>query len=179
MIDIITEIMVREGWDKYTNHPADRGGPTKWGITAKAWSAYIDRLATEDDIKDITEEEARDFYEEVYVLGPSFHKIINPHLRELVIDCGVNHGVRRGAKWVQRSVFVKQDGVIGPKTLAAINSRDPLEVYLEVIAYRVKLYGRLISKNHSQAVFAAGWNNRAAGFLEQAGDRIAQGKDPV
>lgn len=179
MTDIVTEIMRREGWDKYTNHPADRGGPTKWGITQKAWSDYIGVPATEDAIKAITEDEARSFYLEIYVLTPNFHKINNEHVRELVIDCGVNHGPSRAAKWIQRSAFVTRDGKLGPISLHAINRMNPLECFLETLAYRIRLYGRLVSKNHSQAVFAAGWNNRAAGFLEAAGYRVAQGQAAV
>ena len=52
--DLITEIMKAEGWDKYTNDPADRGGPTKWGITLKAWSEYHGLDLTAEDIQAIT-----------------------------------------------------------------------------------------------------------------------------
>jgi len=177
--DIITEILRREGWDKYTNDPDDRGGPTKWGITQKAWSDYIGRDATENDIKDIDEQEARDFYTEIYVIAPNFHKILNETVRELVIDCGVNHGPLRAVKWVQRSAFVARDGNLGPISLNAINMMDPLECFLETLAYRIRLYGRIVSRDHSQAKWISGWNNRAAGFLEDAGNRIAQGQGAV
>jgi lysozyme family protein len=177
--EIILEIMRREGWDKYTNHPADRGGPTKFGVTLKAWSDYIGRPATEDDVKNLEAEDAYNFYEEEYVFKPGFHKINNPHVRELVIDCGVNHGVRHAAKWVQRSVFAKQDGVLGPISLAAVNATDPLEVFLEVLAYRIRLYGRLVAQDVTQAQFISGWNNRAAQFLEAAGYRLSEGLPAV
>jgi lysozyme family protein len=176
--EIIADILLKEG-KKYTNHPADRGGPTKWGITQQAWGEYIERPATESDIRNITEQEAYDFYEEVYIYAPSFHKIINENLRGLVVDCGVNHGPGRAARWVQRSTMVKRDGDLGPISLGAINSTDPLEIYLETTAYRIKLYGRIVRKDHGQAVFISGWNNRAASFLEDAGDRIAEGLPPV
>ena len=171
--------MRREGWDKYTNRPNDRGGPTKWGITLKAWQDYVGHTCTENDIKAINEGQARDFYSEEYVVGPGFDKIKNRYVRELVVDCGVNHGPRRAAKWVQHSVFVKQDGILGPISLEAVNQHDPLEVYLETLAYRIKLYGRLVTKDPRQAEFAAGWNNRAASFLEAAGQRIATGLEAV
>lgn len=176
---IITEILKREGWDAYTNNPADRGGPTKWGITLKAWEEYVDHPCTEDDIKAISEGQARDFYQEIYITEPGFHQIENEHVRELIIDCGVNHGPVRAAKWLQRSLMVRKDGYLGPITFGVLENTDPLEVFLETLAYRIKLYGRLVSRDHSQAVFAAGWNNRAAGFLEQAGNRLAEGQSAV
>jgi len=179
MNEVITEIMRREGWDTYTNHPADRGGPTKWGITLKAWQDYVNHPVTEDDIKAINEGQARDFYMKLYIVEPNFDGIQNQHVQELVIDCGVNHGTSRAAKWVQKAVDVKQDGVIGPISIERINNTNPLEVFLDILAYRIKLYGRLVTKNPEQAVFASGWNNRAAGFLEAASSRVSAGLGAV
>lgn len=179
MEQIITGILEREGGDKYTNHPADRGGPTKWGITQKVWAKFTGLPVSEADMKAITEDEARAFYEVMYIEKPRFIEIHNHHLCELVIDAGVNHGVKQAARWIQVAAGVKKDGVIGPISLAAINAADPLRLFTAVLSSRIKLYGRLVTKNRSQALFAAGWNNRAAGFLDDVVARIAQGEQPV
>lgn len=170
--ELISEILRREG-EAFTNHPEDRGGPTKWGITQKAWSEYIDRYATAADIAAISETNARIFYQKEYVLKPNFDMIEDERLRELVIDCGVNHGTRRAAKWLQRAASVKQDGVVGPKTLEAVNMSSPTSLFLRLSAYRIKLYGKLVTKDPTQAKFAWGWNNRAAGFLIAAAEDFA------
>jgi lysozyme family protein len=183
--DVITAVMKREGWDTYTNKPADRGGPTKWGITLKAWQEYRGPWSsvTPDDIKEITEPQARDFYEEMYVYGPRF-QLLPDKLVELVVDCGINHGTKAAAKWVQRACGALQDGVIGPKTIAAVQAENPLSVYLRICAYRTKLFGRLVSKDpklaiarqaghHLQAEFASGWNNRAMHFVLDLADQIS------
>lgn len=162
--DLITEVMKAEGWDKYTNRPNDRGGPTKWGITLKAWSDWRQRDCTEDDVKAITEPQARDFYETMYVIKPRFNQLPE-RLIPLVVDCGVNHGQRRASKWVQLAVGARADGAIGPKTLKAVWECSSISTYLLVSASRIKLYGRLVTKDPSQAEFAWGWNNRAAKFL--------------
>lgn len=192
--EIITEILKREGWDAYTNHAADRGGPTKWGITLMAWAGkhrrapaidpatkrpYAGAPMTAVDVMAITESQARAFYRELYIVAPNFDKVIDARLRELLIDAGVNHGPRHPAKWVQWAAEVPQDGVLGPVSLAAINAAAPLELFLWVCAYRVRLYGRLTSQDPNvkrarlagiplQAEFTAGWCNRVAGFLETA-----------
>lgn len=165
MIDeLITEVMRAEGWDKYTNHPADRGGPTKWGITLKKWAEWRGHDITADDVQAITEPQARDFYEKLYIMGPGFNHLPE-RIMPLVVDCGVNHGVRRASKWVQKAVGTTQDGFIGPVTLTAVMESNHIATHLRIVAMRVKFYGRLVSSDHSQAAFAAGWNNRAAKFL--------------
>src|SRR5690606_9651751 len=94
MIDkLITDVMRREGWDKYTNHPADRGGPTKWGITLRAWSDYLGQEMTPADVQAITEFGARRFYEDVFFKRPKFDRLPS-RLWPVVFDCAVNHGVR-------------------------------------------------------------------------------------
>ncbi len=52
---IIDAILEREG-DTYTNHPKDRGGPTKYGITRATLSAWRGVSVTAKDVKALTEE---------------------------------------------------------------------------------------------------------------------------
>jgi lysozyme family protein len=169
--DTITAILKAEGWDEYTNHPADRGGPTKWGITEKRWREFKKDLSA--DVRDISEVEARLFYMHEYIQKPKFDLIESDLVRHLVVDCGVNHGVTRATKWLQRAVGVTQDGILGPQTLFAVNSADKMPTFLRISAYRIKLYGRLVTADSSQAVFAAGWNNRAASFLLDAAEELS------
>jgi len=169
--DIITDVLKAEGWDAYTNDPADRGGPTKWGITRKAWADYRGRLVTEQEIKDITEAQARDFYELEYIIKPKFNQL-SDMLAPMVVDCGVNHGVTRAAKWLQEAVSATVDGKIGPQTIQASQASSVVATYLKICAYRVKFYGRLVSRDRSQAKFAAGWNNRAAKWIERLASEL-------
>lgn len=178
----IDEILRREGWPKYTNLAADRGGPTKGGITLEAWREYTrNPSASAADVEAITEPQAREFYRLRYLLP--FAGVKDPTLRELLVDCGVNHGVRHAAKWVQWAAEVKQDGVLGPVSLAAINAAAPLELVCWTLAFRIRLYGRLVSSDPTlarakaagfrmQAEFASGWNSRAAEFLEAIARQI-------
>lgn len=172
--EIITDILKAEGWDAYTNHPADRGGPTKWGITLKAWQDYVGHPVTAFNVRGITETEARRFYLDRYVRDPGFAALPEP-LLALVVDSGVNHGPRAATKWLQKAVGAKADGVLGPITMNAILSTGVIETYLRVLAHRVRLYGYLVTKDHSQAVFAHGWNNRAAKWLDRLADFLTGG----
>jgi len=183
-VKIVSGILRREGWPKYTNDPADRGGPTKGGITLKAWREHInDPGATARDVQAITESQARSFYRRKYIIKPKFELIACPYLRELVVDAGVHHGPRAATKWLQRSVGTRQDGIIGDITIEFVNSADPRELYLRVISFRIRLFGRLIGRDpelakarragfNLQARWAGGWNNRAAKFIDSMADRI-------
>lgn len=178
MSAIIDRILEREG-SVYTEHAADKGGPTRHGITQKTLSEHLGRTVTPDEVRNLSVGLARDIYSFRYILEPGFDKIPNPILQELLIDCGVNHGPRHAVKWLQQAVGTKQDGVLGWMTLRALEAANARDVYLKVLAHRVRLYGRLVSGDpmlkiatkdgyNLQAVFAAGWNNRAAEFIELA-----------
>lgn len=174
--DIITDVLKAEGWDAYTNHPADRGGPTKWGITLEAWEEFVGRPCTARDVQAITEAEARTFYQRLYVVEPGFH-LLPDILMALMVDCAVNHGQRAAVKWLQRAVGAKQDGDLGPKTRELVGLQTPSATYLKVCASRVRLYGYLVTRDPKlkaakdagfrlQAEFSHGWNNRAAKWLD-------------
>lgn len=181
--EIISGILRREGGDKYTDHPADRGGPTKWGITLAAWAAYLGRAVTAAEVRAIEEAQARVFYRRRYILAPGFDKVADPHLRELLIDAGVNHGPGNPIRWIQAAAEVRVDGELGSVSIAAINGANPLELFLWILAARFKLYGRLTTRDpalqrakrdgyRTQAENTEGWCNRAAGFIEAAATRI-------
>jgi lysozyme family protein len=163
---IIDDIIRREG--DFINHPNDRGGPTKYGITAKIlgnWR-HLGRVATSDEVAALTEAEAREIYRHQYIVEPSFDAITHPALQALLVDSGVHSDPKTAAHWLQTAVGVAADGVIGPKTLAAIVATDQSKLYRKVLAARLRHLGRLITHDPEQSVFAAGWMNRMAEFVE-------------
>lgn len=178
MIDIIEKTMRREGWDKYTNRASDRGGPTKWGITQKAWSDYIKRPATIPEVQSITEQQAREFYFSEFMRKPRFDLIVHPFLREFVFDCGVNHGTRRAACWLQASVQVSVDGDIGPLSLQKVNVTPWLATFLRMVAIRQRFYAHISSDQlpaDPDLPNLKGWINRAAEFLDEVAAQLAPG----
>lgn len=163
---IIDDIIRREGG--YVDHAADRGGPTKYGITLKTLTDWRGRPTTADAVKNLTEVEAREIYREIYIIKPRLHKVIDPKVRALAVDCAVNHGSRQAVKLLQLAARVFPDGDLGPKTEAAVNRMTPSALYARLCAARVRFYGQIIKKDSSQHVFAEGWANRVAEFIEEA-----------
>jgi len=161
--DILDDIIRREGG--YVDHPADRGGPTRYGITLATLADWRNRKVTDEDVKNISETEAREIYRQRYLIAPGLHKIQDEKVKALAVDCAVNHGPRNAVKMLQEAAHVFADGVLGPKTEYAVNRMDASALYRRLCAERAKFYGRLITKDPSQAVFAAGWMNRLAEFI--------------
>ena len=77
---IIDAILRREGG--FVDHPADQGGPTKYGVTQRTLKQYRGRSVTVGDLRDLGESEARLIYQRLYITGPGFR----PHRRSA--GCG-------------------------------------------------------------------------------------------
>lgn len=166
--EIIKRILASEGG--FTNNPADRGGPTNFGITASELgrARNLNRPATVDEVKALTIAEASQIYERKYISDPGFGQITDANLRLILVDSGVLHGTGRAIKWLQTALGVTVDGVLGQQTLSALQNASADVVARGVLALRFKFVGALLSRDHSQVVFAAGWLNRIADLLQFA-----------
>jgi lysozyme family protein len=166
---VLDEVIRREGG--YVNHPADKGGPTKYGITLGTLAKWRGRAVTADDVYRLSEAEARQIYRQRYVVDPGYAGIRDPQLTALLVDCCVLYGEDDASPWLQQAAnadgaALKVDGKVGPKTIAAVNVLDPDKLIRRICASRLRKMGRVITDRPSQAAFAAGWSNRLAEFVE-------------
>jgi Putative secretion activating protein len=174
---VLDEVIRREGG--YVNHPADKGGPTKFGITLETLTKWRrPRPVTVDDVYRLSEAEARQIYRQKYITAPGYGGIVDPQLAGLVVDCAVLYGEDDASPWLQQAArdlgaTLVVDGKVGPKTLAAVNALDPDKLIRRICAYRLRKMGRVITDDakrrariEDQALFAAGWSNRLAEFVE-------------
>lgn len=74
---------------------------------------------------------------------------------------GVNAGQANAIKAAQKLVGVSIDGIIGEKTIKAINAYDTLAFDLGYDRLEIAYYQSLIEKNPSLAINERGWENRA------------------
>ena len=158
--EVIEKIIIAES-EQYTNNPNDRGGPTKYGITLKtlrSLPSYGD--ATAEDVKSLTKDKAVQIYTDIY--SYPFLCINDDTIFNFVVNSAVQHGVTGAAKQLQRALGLKDDGIIGPATKAAVNAAIPIQFLANLTAERCKYYANILQKDHSQREFAAGWLNRIA-----------------
>lgn len=154
--DLIEDILKREG--RFVNNPVDKGGRTDYGI-----SEVANPEAWKDD--KVTLDEAKAIYVKKYVEGPGFLAVPDDHLRAQLVDFGVNSGPLFAIQKLQIVLGVPQDGKLGPNTLEALAKRDPREVSNLLMAERLRMFARIVQRSKNQAVFLAGWVNRALDFL--------------
>jgi lysozyme family protein len=162
--ELIDDIIRREGG--FVDHPADRGGPTKYGITQSTLAAWRHRTVSRDDILNLSEDEARAIYRKKYVEDPGFADLPDP-LRELLVDSAVHSGPMAVIIWVQRALGIMVDGYIGPQTKAALKDAKPDWLYRQILASRLIFIGHLITSDPTQAAFAGGWMARLSEFVRK------------
>lgn len=124
---LIDAVIAREGG--YIDHPADRGGPTNWGITERVARAN----GWAKDMRDLPREEAARIYRRLYWEEPNFDAVaeISVMIAAELFDTGVNMGPVVATDFLQRALNalnrtardypdVTVDRRIGPATLAAL-----------------------------------------------------------
>ncbi len=179
--DIIARVIKDEGGDKYTCNPADPGGATKWGITIPALTDYRGASTnavnkpTAEDIKALTFDDAVAFYEWL-MATTKIGLIQNDLVRYWVFDAAVHTGRQQATKLLQRALGVKDDGVLGVVTLAAVPLSNGERMCRLFGVEQMLFYGRLAAKNLTDAdrdgipdqlEFLPGYLNRLAAKMRE------------
>ena len=165
----------------YSNHPNDTGGPTNKGVTLATWKIYGydkdgDGDIDKDDVKLITE------YDAVYeVMKPKFwdkwkaDQIEDQSIANIVVDWIWMSGFGK-IKTIQSLFGLKDDGIVGEKTLSVLNSGNHKEIFDKIWKRREKFYYNLVEQRPSNKVFLKGWLNRlnsiGYGWLRDARGKV-------
>lgn len=124
---LINAVISREGG--YSNHPADRGGETRWGIT----QAVARQHGYHGAMRALPRGFAVEIYRRIYWLKPKFDDIalLAPSVAAEMFDIGVNMGTSVATGFLQRALNalnrgtldyadIAVDRVIGAQTLGAL-----------------------------------------------------------
>lgn len=161
---VIARVLVHEGGATYTNHPADPGGPTKYGITIWDVRKWINPNATASDVKNLTKEKALDIYRKAYwnvVHGAELPVGVD----YVVADYSINAGVGRGSRALRRSVGLGDVGGFTPDLLAAVKRQDP-RVTIAMVSQDRMTFQMGLPKKYN--VFKKGWKRRIEEVQAQA-----------
>ncbi len=171
----IGTILKHEGG--FVNHKSDPGGVTSYGISLRFLKDHpsdgdfdMDGDVDAEDIKNMTQRQAMEIYHKHWWAKYGYRNINDQTIATKVLDFSVNMGAKRAHILLQAALnnaFVlnlTEDGVLGPATIAVLNSIEDSEEQILLTAYCDEAWGfyqRLIANKPSLAVFKKGWYNRA------------------
>ena len=143
----------------------DRGGATSWGVTLASWTAWREdhgqRTTTEADLAAATKPELAEMIRSRYWLAVSADSLpVGVDL--LVYDFGYGSGPGTSVRKLQEVVGVDADGVLGPRSMAAVRAHDRVAL-IKALAARHEAYYQSLA---DFSLFGRGWTRRN-------GDRLA------
>jgi lysozyme family protein len=138
----------------YSNNPADPGGETMWGVTARVARAAGYAGAMRELPRDTAKAIAKKLYWDPLRLDE-----LDPRVAFQIFDANYNGG--HPVIWMQGAAGAKVDGLIGPATIAAVQATDPLRFMLRWNALRLTYLASL----NTWQTFGKGWARRIANNL--------------
>lgn len=137
----------------------DNGGPTNLGVTIPFLADYWKTIArsgtpTLEDIRKLARPEADAAFEALLWI-PLNCGFLPAGVGYALFDAAVNSGAYQAALWLQRIVGATPDGVIGQKTITAVNATDPVTIIKELSKARSRLM--LGMNNTIEEVSEKGW----------------------
>jgi lysozyme family protein len=145
---------VEGGWSD-RDPAADPGGKTNHGITIGCYSDWLNRPATETELRALTPEKCREIAVTMFWFPVNADKLPGG-IDLLAADFAFHSHWTRAAKELQELVGVNPDGFVGDLTLTAVRKRQPAELMEEYVDAREAFLEDL--KNWPQN--ARGWKKR-------------------
>ncbi|GAA6349586.1 glycoside hydrolase family 108 protein [Phocaeicola dorei] len=148
------------GW---VNDPDDLGGATNMGVTIGTYETYCRKKGypkpTIERLKNLTKEEWTEILKTMYWDRWKADEIKSQSIADILVDFVWASGAH-GIKVPQDLVGVIPDGIVGPKTLAAVNSRNPRELFDQIKIARFDFIEDICRKRPANNKFKRGWMNR-------------------
>ena len=148
------------GW---ADDPHDPGGATMKGVTLAVYEQFKGRGATKEELRHISDTDLEAIYRQGYWDKMRCDDL--PRGVDMVaFDAAVNSGPKRSAQWLQRAAMVPDDGVVGPKTVAALNALNAHQLVNAALDNRLYFLRGL--SNFTR--YGRGWTDRVARVRAEA-----------
>lgn len=145
----------------FVNDPYDTGGATMVGITIGTYRSYCRykgwKTPSINDLKNMPYKIWRDIVYTMYWNKWKADTIADQSIANMVVDW-VWHSGASTIKKVQQLLGVTADGIVGPKTVTALNNDN--DIKNKVYQARKQYFEAIVRKNPSQKKWLKGWMNR-------------------
>lgn len=143
--------------------PDDLGGATLAGVTIGTYAEYCRRKGrsapTVRDLRNLAFPEWLDILKSMFWDRWLADNIDSQQVAEMLVDWVWTSG-KYGISEPQRLLGVKPDGIVGPKTLAAVNSRQPSSLVEALRGARIEYTERICRARPANRKFRNGWLRR-------------------
>jgi len=161
----------------YVNHPNDKGGPTNRGVTIATFRSVFGNK-TVADLKRMTDAQWETIFRKLFWQRCKADEIKDQAVANILVDWAWTSGTV-GIKYAQKALGLKPDGIVGQKTLAALNTvRGRKTIFgtngkaepttFELLWKAREQHFMNIARNPKQKVFLKGWLNRLDSIRENS-----------
>ncbi len=152
----------------FVQDPIDKGGATNMGVTLSTFQAQGhdengDGVIDVNDLKLMSKEEAMSICKQYYWDRWMADTISNQSIAEQLVEWVWGSG-KWGIIIPQRLLGVVDDGIVGYKTIQALNGQNQSEFFIKLTDARMKFINDIVANNPDQIRFQQGWKNRINNF---------------
>lgn len=159
--NLIPHILKWEGG--FVQDESDSGGATNRGVTLGTYTEYCRKKGlpkpSVNDLRNLPMGEWEDILRTMYWNRYKADRIDSQSVANICVDW-LWHSGCQGIIKVQDILGVETDGIVGPITLCAINSRNPRLLFDEIKAKRIEFFRKLVEKRPANKKYLKGWLNR-------------------
>lgn len=143
----------------YMDDPDDLGGATMKGVTLATYRSVYGRNKTKADLRRMTDEEWEHIFKTRFWDKWKGDQIESQSVANMLVDwlwCSGSYGIR-----IPQSVLrVDVDGIVGAKTLAALNAVPAATMFKRLKEERLAFLERICKSRPANKKFLKGWKNR-------------------
>lgn len=159
----VKRVLAHEGGE--VNHARDPGGHTNLGVTQKTLNHARQVVpGLPSTVDQLTRDDALKIYRALY-WNPIRGDELPLGLALILFDAAVNQGVTRAVRFLQVAIRTVPDGLLGPKTLEAVQAAPLRPTIIETAARRMHDYMLLDGLDDT---FGLGWSRRLCTVLADA-----------
>jgi len=157
---LVPKILAFEGG--YCNDPNDKGHETNMGVTLATYQSIFGSDKTVEDLKAMKVEQFT-LVLKIYWDCWKADEIQNQSIAEILVDW-----VWASGKWgiiiPQRILAVEPDGIVGEKTIEALNNSDQPAIFDKIKTARFTFVNKIVNNDPTQKKFINGWTTRIASY---------------